>query len=1780
MTTISENKGKLQALPVSLDSREPTAVEVWSEEAQQWLGYYEKRHDAYELLQKLKSSVDNDILAAVRVRFPTTSSPRDFVTQVRTEVLGSPCTQIMDAMSRLREAENADFHEYLRVTRVVRAQLQRFSTKITRFWSSTLWGFKLLEKVRSLGAAPEVVAQIMGEAELYDDEQTEENLARVANLFEYDRVLALTRASSTSSSSSGGAEKFAQISGRNQREQSGRRGNGYQGNQGGDQRRNGGREWRDQNGGRAWRDQNGGRDWRDQKRNLDEPWRGGKDNQKGGKGSSLRVQRCQNNWCRAQGRRHIGPCREARRSGREARFDERYQMYIADSDDDENEPGCTPAEADSGEDEEESREAAFGEEWYKSMRENIRTAGKQGEKVPRSEVYRMFRQMDDKEPLVVDKEYDTELDFDPQPPEYIIGEIEKRVRKERKKLLGDEDEDSVSDIASIVDGVEQYCRETCSEDIGPPYEFGWRFLDSGATNYVLPASASGAVVKDHKKIRECRGFEEQMSMCCRVVDALPWFSRPGGKPHKIEGALVTPEGAKVRCCFPEGKLISGEGAEIHKSGRESYIKIGHEKVPMRYHEGMFQVLVWHCYFEEDERYQERVPKRNLWDRKSMMIRRYGRISEFERALAHEITLHLTKSDSCGVCDTTKARRAPAKRNNGQERREEATRAAKDNAGYIVQADFLGPMGEGFDDSKVVLNAIDVGELDFVWTEPLQDRKAERLVKTVKDWEKQDNLEFLRIHSDDAKEFRAAAKMDGRFRQGRAYRPQDQGKVERFNMTMELAIMVLLRQLPLASCWWPVLAKQMVLVRNTLLVARSRRAGSLPPRYPYVPSLSGLHPLFCRLCWHTDDQKVRREIKKLQSGQEQEARGTKKLFTGHIKSGYLIEIRPNKTYRVAEAPPAEPPAKPKDVAKVVRQAIVVPSHLVARWYDDLGPDGRCRMVKPPGRHITAGKLEEALGEVVMAENLEESDDASGSDLEDGIAPACIQEIGQSLGDSIEEDQEEKQPKKEKKKKRNDKYARVTSIGTGGSSGSNMDESELDLRTHVTKTIRDGLMRERVWRQLFVLLVSIMLLVGAEAHAVAGVSDAAAGLNRKLIVDAVDSMRVLTEDAAHGVSKRSGARRRSQRRNGNIENAIRQRELQKSVEPTEFLDPGDVSMYLSSSEIRGRDVVGLGEWQDPFGREQNAVLAAGKAEDSDGVIFLPVAEARRLGYTIARTRTVCTVKRDGRRKVRVVVLGNRVAAPSGETYSGVARSGSMRLLVTLYTKLVANWKKEGSGAARPTMSCVDVDEAFTQAKLPSSRKVAILPPPEWIQSLNEWPTDTRGDKQVLVLKKALYGLKTSPADFGKWLKAVLATDLDLRPLEADSSVYVSKDCLVLVYVDDLLVLNRRGNDGEFFQKLRKRVRTKPYQTLSEENRLDFLSLYIVERKDGVDIEAPRRDRKLEKMITGHSGLHAISRVCDVSESDEAYDGEIPFRSVVGCVSYAAVSTSPDLSFAVSQLAKGMSRPTKSFARGAREVVAYCRRYPVARAAYPFRCTKDLRVVGFADATWASEPTTAKSIAAHVIGIAVDDDWCRGKDAILREPIKGQVATMTAWTSSILRGLPSLSSTEAEVSSAIRAAREVLWQWRWLVETSTFHGQRVCPGMLLVDNASTVAIVQRSNDSRTKSIRLKLEWMREASATKLLDLRWVSRKANIADTLCKTGSHTHVVGALAAVGFSTTETRDVAKQVYATQSSAGMIGDKAKKARTVIQEFIKLVDLCAKAMKKEPARKKRKELKKMLR
>ena len=320
-----------------------------------------------------------------------------------------------------------------------------------------------------------------------------------------------------------------------------------------------------------------------------------------------------------------------------------------------------------------------------------------------------------------------------------------------------------------------------------------------------------------------------------------------------------------------------------------------------------------------------------------------------------------------------------------------------------------------------------------------------------------------------------------------------------------------------------------------------------------------------------------------------------------------------------------------------------------------------------------------------------------------------------------------------------------------------------------------------------------------------------------------------------------------------------------------------------------------------------------------------------------------------KARYCVRGD-LEEGEPETFAPVVAWSSVRLFLVL--SLTLNWD---------TCS-IDFSSAFVQAHLEE---------PVWIHLPRGFRSE-EGSNKCLQLVKSLYGLSVAPR---LWFEHVLEafTDQGFKQSQMDPCLLYKETILIVIYVDDVGIAYANESDLE---KLLQNLTKRGLEFTKEGTFTDFLGIKFV--KDPKNNTVTLTQRGLIQKIIATTGMNdcnpnwtpATQTALGIDPDGEPMQETWSYPSIVGMMLYLSTNTRPDISFAVSQVARFNHSPKKSHATAIKTIVRYLHR--TSDKGTIVRPTGDLSVDCYVDADFAGlhgrdpdyAPSSAKSRTGYII------------------------------------------------------------------------------------------------------------------------------------------------------------------------------------------------------------------------
>lgn len=286
---------------------------------------------------------------------------------------------------------------------------------------------------------------------------------------------------------------------------------------------------------------------------------------------------------------------------------------------------------------------------------------------------------------------------------------------------------------------------------------------------------------------------------------------------------------------------------------------------------------------------------------------------------------------------------------------------------------------------------------------------------------------------------------------------------------------------------------------------------------------------------------------------------------------------------------------------------------------------------------------------------------------------------------------------------------------------------------------------------------------------------------------------------------------------------------------------------------------------------------------------------------------------------------------ESYAPVVQWSSVRLCLILATML-----------GLPTRQ-IDFTQAFTNANIDEDVFISI--PQGWFfdETLNKLVqhADPRYKDLLFCMQlvKNLYGTKQAARNWYLLLSETLTSEHHgFKASAIDPCLFIRKDCIILVYTDDCIIL---GRDQEIIDQLKETLHKVDGFIHRDEGTLgDFLGVHLA-MNDCVDgtreltmtqpglIDSILTDVGLSptassdgSTIRSQPSTKSIpcNTILRTEPKAEPFSADWNYRSIIGKLNFLAQNTRPDIAFAVHQCARFVCQPMKPH----QDAVKYICRY----------------------------------------------------------------------------------------------------------------------------------------------------------------------------------------------------------------------------------------------------------------
>lgn len=480
---------------------------------------------------------------------------------------------------------------------------------------------------------------------------------------------------------------------------------------------------------------------------------------------------------------------------------------------------------------------------------------------------------------------------------------------------------------------------------------------------------------------------------------------------------------------------------------------------------------------------------------------------------------------------------------------------------------------------------------------------------------------------------------------------------------------------------------------------------------------------------------------------------------------------------------------------------------------------------------------------------------------------------------------------------------------------------------------------------------------------------------------------------------------------------------------YVDPKTIREALNSSDGE--------KWMEAMRQEVQAL------EKNDTYNLVP----RPLRITVVGVKWVYKLKYavDGaisRYKARLVAKGyHQVKSVNyNETYAPTAQMNSLRVILQVAIQ---------DGLA---LEQLDIDSAFLNGLI--NTEVYMEQPPLF--------EDKNHLDYVCKLKKGLYGLKQAGQIWHLTVKITIK-EIGLNATSADSCVFTALwpegRIIVYIHVDDFLMAGTIFAIIRFKTEFGSKFNTKELGPVK-------LLLEIQISVTGSSISLSQTNY-LHKFLEEQSMLECSPRSLPISGGDVgvAFNSKhelcnkIVYQHLLGKVTYAMVSTRPDIAFAVGLLGRFMAAPTMHHLFMIKSLLRYLSH--TKNFGIVYTKTEKLELKAYCDSDYAGDLRDRKSTRGEAIFL---------NDSPVGWRSRKQKCTAT-------------SSTEAEYMELSEVAKEVVWHRRFLADIGC---PQIAPTPIYVNNTSAIAIALDDTESnRMKHIDVPFHYIREKIADETVRL-----------------------------------------------------------------------------------------------
>ncbi len=367
--------------------------------------------------------------------------------------------------------------------------------------------------------------------------------------------------------------------------------------------------------------------------------------------------------------------------------------------------------------------------------------------------------------------------------------------------------------------------------------------------------------------------------------------------------------------------------------------------------------------------------------------------------------------------------------------------------------------------------------------------------------------------------------------------------------------------------------------------------------------------------------------------------------------------------------------------------------------------------------------------------------------------------------------------------------------------------------------------------------------------------------------------------------------------------------------ELLDADALHPFAFAAKVQSEDFPSYHDILRMSGEERFKWIESMDVEMSDlterqAYELVPRNDVLALGKKVVKSMWAFRRKRkpDGsvsRYKARLVVRGDLQKQfydfSPNETFAPVVEWSTVRMLFSL--GVMFNWKT----------ASIDFKSAFTQAILPEPIYLEL--PPGYAKA-NPHLAD-----KVMKITTSLYGDQRAANLWYNKIRGCLVDELGFTCSDYDPCLFIRKDCILCLYVDDAIL---HARNEQVLTDVLKAIDAAGYAFSRDETFASYLGVLVEHLPDGTKkLSQPGLTRQLLEVMGLSDCNPARTPIADplfAFKDSPAHTGTFNYRSALGMLMYLTNNTRPECAYAVNACAQYSVDPRVPHAEAVRRICRY--------------------------------------------------------------------------------------------------------------------------------------------------------------------------------------------------------------------------------------------------------------------